>query len=142
MTHRGLVEKMLWSLGEYVGQPSLGLDSSGSVVASIDGFWFGFNYNERDDCLFVRVFAGDLKKSLNPEEVLEGALRANFDWSGPPGGVLGLKDDSLSLACRLDFPFPEEEEGGSVPEDFLVYFLPRLSGAAAVSLCLCGEDVP
>jgi hypothetical protein len=141
MNTREIAERMVARLGQFVGQPDLKLDANGGVKGSIDGFIFRMDYDQSLGSLFTSVYAGSLAKSQEPSEVLGAALRANFLWEGSAGGTFGLKDGELTLAAILELENSFPEADVDPPDDFLYYYLPRLFGAAATMLEMCGEKV-
>jgi hypothetical protein len=62
-------------------------------------------------------------------------------WECSAGGAFGLKDGELTLAAILDLVNSSSEAEVAPPDDFLYYYLPRLFGAAAIKLELCGGRV-
>jgi hypothetical protein len=141
MNTREMAERMVTRLGEYVGQEDLKLDQNGSSIFNLEGFLCRLDYDQSLGALLTSVYAGNLSKSLDPIAVLDTALKANLLWEGSAGGTFGLKDGELSLVSVLDLENSFPEADTDPPDDFLFYYLPRLFGAAATTLTMCGEEV-
>jgi hypothetical protein len=139
MNTREMAERMVTRLGESFGRPDLKLNADGSVLTKIDGFTLRLDYDQGLGALLASVFAGRLSKSQEPLEVLAAAMRANLMWDGSAGGTFGLKDGELTLAAMIDLDGSFPEADADPPDDFLLHWLPRLCGAAAATLEMCGE---
>ncbi|MDR2161379.1 MAG: type III secretion system chaperone [Desulfovibrio sp.] len=128
MNYKEEAAALVKTLGEYIDDPSILLDSLGRCSTVIENIPFSFFYGEKEGCLFIQALVGN-GHGLHTT-ALERLLAGNHLWASTAGGIFGLnpEDENIYYSYRLDFPISVDPDVAPYAE-LLCDIMPLLVGA-------------
>jgi hypothetical protein len=128
MNYKEEAAALVKSLGEFIDDPAILLDSRDRCSTIIENIPFSFFYAEKAECLFIQVLVGS-GRNLSTT-ALERLLVGNHLWASTAGGIFGLnpEDENIYYSYRLDFPI-FVDPGVPPYTELLCDIMPLLVGA-------------
>jgi hypothetical protein len=98
-------------LSSKLGEGDLSLDEEGRAVFSLGETIFSAALVEEAETLVLSALIGRLPSGPRRGAALRKLARANFNWGGTDGGVIGLEEGTdLAFLHRRFFPLMERAE--------------------------------